>query len=89
VLDIINELCYYLIAVLFFGFSEIIDDPQLKYNIGWPVIGILIFQIATNMGLILTMSLKNMYLAFKRCLCNKNQPQPLSQATKMTKNIKG
>lgn len=78
VLEIINEVCYYFIAVLFFGFSDLIDDPELKFRLGWPVIGIILFQIGANMCIIVSISIKNMFLSFKALLqyCARSKPTP-------------
>ena len=60
-LEIFNELCIIVAAYHLIPFTDFLDDPEIKYEIGWSIIGITTFNIGVNMIFMSLLSLRKLF----------------------------
>jgi hypothetical protein len=79
-LETFNEICILIGTYHLLAFTDFVDDPLLKYKMGWSLIIISLLNIAVNVSIIFwsaLVTLKNVILSIK----NKYFPK------KITKNV--
>jgi hypothetical protein len=49
-IEVFNECCILIAGYHLFSFTDFVSDSEIKYKMGWSIIGITIINIAVNMG---------------------------------------
>ena len=57
-LEIFNETCVLATTYFILLFSDLIADIKIRYNLGWVMIGIVVFNILVNMVIMLIQTVK-------------------------------
>lgn len=63
-LEIFNELCILAAAYHLYAFTDNVDDPLVQEKVGWAIIGVTTFNIATNMLVMIYFTCRKMRLGF-------------------------
>lgn len=75
-LETFNEICILIGTYHLLAFTDFVDDPLLKYKMGWSLIIISLFNIAVNVGIIIwsaLVTLKKVVLRIKNKYCPKKK----------------
>ena len=65
-LEIFNELCILCASYHLITLTDYTGDADLQYKIGWSLIAITVFNMTVNIIVMLTISIKNMFVLFKK-----------------------
>jgi len=57
-MELFNECCIIVAAYHLFYFTDYLPDYKLQYKLGWSLIGVTIFNITVNMGLMVWTSVR-------------------------------
>jgi hypothetical protein len=60
-LEIFNELCIIVASYHLIPFTDFLDDPEIRYEVGWSIIGITTFNIGVNMIFMSLLSLRKLF----------------------------
>ncbi len=98
-LEIFNEICILIASYHLLGFTDFVEDPQIKYNMGWSIIIISLLNITVNILIIIWSGLvtaKNVFIRIKRKWCNqrnittaKKYQQPIPSITSSPISLDG
>jgi hypothetical protein len=65
-MEVFNEVCVLIATYHLFLFTDFVPDPELRYSIGWSIIGVTIVNIIVNMLVMFWSTLKQLRLMFKK-----------------------
>lgn len=65
-MEVINEASILAATYHLFFFTDYVDDPELQYTIGWSILGVTVFNIAVNMLVMFTTSLRKVWLLYRK-----------------------
>lgn len=65
-MEVFNELCILGIVYHFFMFFDFVPDEEMQYMCGWSILAVLFFQIFMNLLIMMSMTLKSLYLVIKK-----------------------
>ncbi len=68
ILEYFNETMILLSACLIVGLSDIIDDPQFKYDLGWALMAVTAIVFVVNLLTILAFMLAMLYNKIKTAI---------------------
>jgi hypothetical protein len=57
-LELFNEICILIVSLHLYLFTMFVPDPELKYSIGWSLIGVTCLNIGVNMVIVLIIGIK-------------------------------
>ena len=63
--EVFNEICILGVSNCLFFFSDYVKDPSSSSNLGWVLIGIILFNILTNSFLLIVNTIKDLITSFK------------------------
>ena len=79
--EIFNELCILAASHSGFLFGDFIEDPDIKYNVGWALIGITCLNILVNAVVLIIAYIQSIRAIVKyirqKCKRKNNQTVPL------------
>jgi hypothetical protein len=64
-LEVFNESCILVIGYFLLGFTDLTDDPGIKYNCGWLFIAFFIANSSVNILFIVNQERKNVWMKLK------------------------
>lgn len=75
-LEIFNETSVLLVSYHLYYFTDFIDDPVLKYEIGWMIIAVTLLNIVVNIGVIVWLVIKSLSVVIKKLFykCKYSKP---------------
>jgi hypothetical protein len=65
-MEVFNEVCVLIATYHLFLFTDFVPDPELRYTIGWSIIGVTLINIIVNMLVMFWSTLKQMRLMCKK-----------------------
>ena len=79
IMDIVNETLIYVCSVLMIALTDMVDDPYMKYNIGWSMAIVTALVIVFNFGItfihLLNVIRKGIKRVWERCRNKKLKKQ--------------
>eukprot|EP00347_Sterkiella_histriomuscorum_P011699 403371445 len=78
-LELFNEMCITVCLYHMIVFSDLFDDPHVKYKLGWSLTAIVLFQIVMNSIYISYLGISNMWRKIKLRFCRKKQENSVQQ----------
>ena len=65
-MEVFNEICVLIATYHLFLFTDFVPDPELRYNIGWSIIGVTLVNIVVNMLVMFWSTINQLKLMFKK-----------------------
>jgi hypothetical protein len=81
-MEVFNEVCVLIATYHLFLFTDFVPDPELRYSIGWSIIGVTIVNIIVNMLVMFWSTIKQLRLMFKKLIAHYQKWKDASKAKK-------
>jgi hypothetical protein len=87
-MEIFDEICNMVLIYHLHFFTDFVEDPELRYSIGWSFFGIVCLNMVVHLLVVLNETLKSFKKAYKerklwKCCLKKQTPEEIEAAKKL------
>ena len=86
-MEVFNEICVLIATYHLFLFTDFVPDPELRYNIGWSIIGVTLVNIVVNMLVMFWSTINQLKLMFKKLAAYYRKWNDASKAKKESAEV--